>query len=629
VIKTIKYLMIKRIPAYGITFLILLFFLPCPASANTVALPLTIDYPFLRSLIIKKAFPGPGESALLAEEEGGCRRVVVSAPSFSMVDDHIRFECKIFMRIGFSPRNTCIVPIEWEGFVFFIQRPLLNDDWTVSFEIVGSGVYDQDKKPSWLAGFIWERVREDVHDYLEGVTVDLAPPLEELKTFLMTLFPAPYMDRADSLISSMRPGKVKAAPGALELQILTDVDKAPKPERDQPVEDVFMSRRDAFVRLWEAWDETLARILLVLSQEPLTGPDRAILLETLLETRHRFIARLDQGDSEKDFVRRQFVDAWKRLSPLYRRHLSDASSKSILGYLSFFTASDALVALDRLGPDLGIEMSEKGLIRLLGMIQEGAVRPIDYLPEVVPELRQVLGLGPPIEGLPLESGRTENSRRPFKKPRLFLRLPAVAWMPEAHAATRFPHEDLRQWVAPAKDVEPYIEKVRGVLGKTVERVLSSSVLPSKYMDLFRRLAMATAWQESCFRQFVEKNGAITFLVSYNGSSVGLMQINERVWRGIYERQDLRWDIHYNAEAGSEILDTYFNRYALRKLDPGEELGEENLARLVYAMYNGGPGQFGEFMKRRQTGDYYLSDQLFHEKFQWVKNRRLGEIKKCL
>jgi hypothetical protein len=378
-----------------------------------------------------------------------------------------------------------------------------------------------------------------------------------------------------------------------------------------------------FVRVWEAWDETLARIMLVLSEEPLEDVDREILLETLLEMRHEFLDQWNRRNSDKDFVRSQFVRAWKRLSPLYRRQLVDEPSPSLLGYLAFFTASDALVTLDRIGPTLGIEISRSGLIRLLGMIQEGRVSPLDYLPDVVPELRRVLGLGPPLASIPaksMEKGATGFARRLY-----------AALLPEAYAESPVSDEDIQAWVVPLQNKGPYLERVRHLLSKTVDRVLDSSALPPRYRDLYRRLATATAWQESCFRQFVRKNDEITFLLSYNGTSVGLMQINERVWRGIYGLQDLRWDIHYNALAGCEILDTYFNRYALKKL-PHEEmeaLGEETLARIVYAMYNGGPAQLQKFLARRQRGHYYRSDRLFFEKYLWVTDGRWERILECL
>ena len=111
-----------------------------------------------------------------------------------------------------------------------------------------------------------------------------------------------------------------------------------------------------------------------------------------------------------------------------------------------------------------------------------------------------------------------------------------------------------------------------------------------------------------------------------------MQINERVWRGMYDANHLRWDINYNARAGCEIIDLYFRRYALRKMKEmklEKTLDDDTIARLMYAMYNGGPGQFHKFLKRKKKGNYYLSDKLFYEKYSWVKNNQWENISKCL
>ena len=77
--------------------------------------------------------------------------------------------------------------------------------------------------------------------------------------------------------------------------------------------------------------------------------------------------------------------------------------------------------------------------------------------------------------------------------------------------------------------------------------------------MFPKVVLATAWQESCMRQFLIKKKKIVYLRSSNGSSVGVMQINERVWREIYDIDRLRWNIRYNARAGCEILDLYVTK----------------------------------------------------------------------
>ena len=143
---------------------------------------------------------------------------------------------------------------------------------------------------------------------------------------------------------------------------------------------------------------------------------------------------------------------------------------------------------------------------------------------------------------------------------------------------------------------------------------------------------ATAWQESCFRQFIVKDKKITYLLSYNNTSVGIMQINEKVWRGIYDLQGLRWNIEYNSNAGAEILNLYLNRYIakqqnLEKISSPAE--KRYLSAWLYALYNGGPVQLHRFPERNKTGKFYKSEQLFLEKYDKVTGEQWVRLVDCL
>jgi hypothetical protein len=96
------------------------------------------------------------------------------------------------------------------------------------------------------------------------------------------------------------------------------------------------------------------------SGQPLTETEQADLLETLLDARQGFIQSVIENTLGNDLVREQFAWTWKRLATILRSHLVTQPSTSLLKYLSFFTASDALVALDKLGPSLGIDISRDG-----------------------------------------------------------------------------------------------------------------------------------------------------------------------------------------------------------------------------------------------------------------------------
>src|SRR5262245_42750956 len=62
-----------------------------------------------------------------------------------------------------------------------------------------------------------------------------------------------------------------------------------------------------------------------------------------------------------------------------------------------------------------------------------------------------------------------------------------------------------------------------------ERSLDSELLEERFDVLFHHLVNATAWPESCWRQFVQRGDIVTGLESRTGD-VGLMQINVRISR---------------------------------------------------------------------------------------------------
>ena len=161
-----------------------------------------------------------------------------------------------------------------------------------------------------------------------------------------------------------------------------------------------------------------------------------------------------------------------------------------------------------------------------------------------------------------------------------------------------------------------------------DKILVANPLAGDYNSFFHILVLATAWQESCLRQFHVRAGKIRYLVSYNGSSVGLMQINERVWRGIYRVESLRWNISYNVNAGCEILNLYLRNFALKEIKPANPTDLHTIAQVTYAMYNGGPGQLKHFFKRSNTHSFYRSDRLFREKYTAVKEAKFDQLGLC-
>jgi len=620
---------------------LLIHLVSAACQAKTVTLPIKIDYPLLQFLTIQSSFNGPNQTARLLENEDGCTSVTVSNPRWGEQNGLLRFEVFVDLEAGRAFNENCLMPVSWQGYMVSLQQPEINPStWQLTFKPTDIKIYNHRHQPASFPAIISQLLSSWVYPYLNAIRIDLAPPVDELKQILLPMFPDLYQPASRKILGSMRPGGTLVKPDHIRVDILLDAEPTGPTEGDTAGPAPLSSNElERFTQVWETWDALLVHMLLSLTGKALAEDERQVLFDVLLKTRHRFSAELAGDQVGEDFVKKQFVWVWQQVAPIFRRHLTEGASGQpagqSVGYLTFIAASDALAALDELGPALGIEISREGLIRLARLLGDLPSGSLEYQPETDNRLRQLFGFEPlpegpdddisPAPGNPDPSGSRRDGQSRWQPLLDFFFTPCLAAAGEKQTAI----SRLKPWVVPKTGVDHYLKRIRALLIQTAGQVIAQSNRLKNYRTLYQRIVHSTAWQESCFRQFHVKKKRLVYLRSYNGSSVGLMQINERVWRGIYDLNRLRWDIHYNALAGCEILATYFQRYALKRYDQIKSLQPTELAGVVYAMYNGGPGDFKKFLSRLKTGKYYLSDKLFREKYIWVTGNRWEPINRCL
>ncbi len=628
----------------GLLLLASLTLLPAAALfAKTVSLPLKVRYDLLGALVRQGMFVSPGQTIVLEDPGDPCRSIRLSNPGFSAETGRLHFEVRIDASIGTRLGQGCLTPVQWNGYLALVQTPHIDPQtWRLAFRTENVILYDGSHRPLKTGGVLGELVKTQVVGALDQMTIDLAPPVDEFKAFLLPLFPQAVRQDTLRMLDSMRPGPVRVTPAGIEMDILADVTEVYEPERDVVQEPVSGEELDGLIQTWQTWDAFLVSLLNSLPADRLTEDDRRILLDALLDIRYGFIRELAEGTLEKGFVRRQFIETWNRISPVFMSHLTGGAAGSGAGYLAFFTASDALAILDSIGPTMGLEISRNGLIRMAKYMQLGNAETLAYGPAVDMQLRRVLGLGslpetavPGGDETPEENpaGQGGDSSRllPGRRPIFFLSLlSSRAWAAEKRRTPSL--AEMRQWLVTPENMDTLVPRVRRLLERAATAARQTRKSPPVPAGFFRQAVLATAWQESCYRQFVVKKRKLTYLQSYNRTSVGLMQINERVWRGIYDLHQLRWNIYYNARAGCDILNLYLNRYVLKKY--GRALGQKKvspdfLSALVYALYNGGPAELKKFPRRYRSGKLHRSDKLFREKLAWVKARAWHHIRRCL
>jgi hypothetical protein len=607
------------------------------AATETLSLPITLDAPLLRAFLIQQAYTESGVKAVLRDKNDDCNRVELWSPEVKIREERVTLSSRVRIRAGLSVGSHCLQPVDWEGAFEAQLKPILDPEkWRLKFRVENSRLYQRAPDEISTARVTWDLAKRFVHPHLEKISINLAPPLAQIRELVPALVSDERREETAAWLQTLRLGTLRSSVEAIRIEMLLELPKSGVPPAGLPAgssrEEEDFEHLEA---LWELWDPFLVFQILTLAGQPLTEGERDRLLEMLLEMRHRFEAAEEQESPPTDLVREQFMAAWASLGPIFRKYLVREPSPSLVGYLGFFTIMDSLAVLDRVGPAFGFEISRPGLVRLARLLDPGRRNwQPEYSPEVDNRLRSVLSLGSPIEvsGTEYEEEELElpdeGTEEPDEEPEAF----RTFWLRPVSSSggTKTPvGRDLLHWIPPSGNIDQYIRRVRRLLTGTVEQVLARSNLSRERERLFRLLVPATAWQESCWRQLVVSGGKIRYLRSSNRTSVGLMQVHVRVWRGIYRPKGLRWNIRYNALAGAEILEMYLRRYVLKRIGPENPLDDDLLSQAVYAMYNGGPDQLALFLKRVQKDRFNLSDRLFKDKYDSVKNGRWEKLAVCL
>lgn len=616
-------------------------------NARPIEVPLRLEQGFMQRLLQEQIYTEAGGEAKVWDDGWDCNSLVLSAAEVFLENDgRLRTHSSVHARVGTALAGTCLQLIDWKGFVDVYQQPFVSDTpGRIEFRIVDSRLY-RDEESTGIIGTVWEWTKQYVHPRFDSLHVDVRPLLDELRGLLAVVFPGD-VSVAQQVVDSVTLSAVAITDQYLELGIrfmvpekVSGVDP-PAERQEQPAEEPLNQEELArWQESWQHWDAFLTLVIKQSGSDTQVHELRAELFAVLLDARHDILDILVSRETyTRNPVPELFVNTWEQLAPLLHKVNESLPPNSVMHYLSFITAANALAAIQALEQETGYELNADALRRMARMIAPRYTRdPVHYDTQVDNELRELFGFGPP---LPVPSIRTIPVQSPDVQlppsdiPSAERRIRFGGWLtalllPVGLAADN-PYENLVErlngWVPTINVLNNYLPKVQLLLDLVVRATLQKKQLDAAYTDLYRPLVLATAWQESCWRQFVKVKGEIRPIRSYAGA-VGIMQINQHVWRGIYDPESLQQDVGYNASAGSEILHHYLVDYAISR---GEQLlpgGMDNLVRSTYAMYNGGPRHLSRYRREDTSAALRAIDEAFWEKFQSVRTGNTMAVSRC-
>lgn len=594
--------------------LLLILLLAPAATAREVHVPFSVPPKLIRDALMEKVFKDEGGRAQFWGHPGECSFFYLEDPKIDGTDGRLRITAHGEARLGTEFLGSCFSPLVWSGYLEMIEEPRI-EDWILHFRVSDSNIFDEKHEKTLLAGKLWDRIKGEVQPRFEAISVNLGDVLRELRAFLPTVTPSDKAEEVQQALDSLHPVSVEATLGGLVTitAAMALAEAAPAAAPAGPEAPLTEAEIEAFTARLDQWDGFLTFVIKELGRNSLRPIVRDALLETLLEARYEILDSLDQPARGQDPVRRLFVETWQRLWPLAEEIGGELPGGGAIRVVSFIAAGDALAVLDQAGPSFGIEISADGLRRLARLIQpEVAGDPLERTDFIDPALRLTFGFG---SALDLEAAPETG----------WWWEPGRAWAAEVNRSAQW-----KGWLFRGPDgVMDYLTRVGKLLRGTSSQIAGKEKLDGAEDDLYRKLVPATAWQESCWRQFLVHDGAVTYLRSAQGS-VGMLQVNERVWRGFYDVDRLRWKIEYNTRAGADIL----LRYLQLSLEKQGDITAEAVpprARAIYALYNGGPGQYRRYLDSASRGKTLtrVIDQLFGEKFDSVSDGVEGKVARCL
>jgi soluble lytic murein transglycosylase-like protein len=652
---------------------------PAVACAAQIKVPLTIDYLALREALKHTLYTAPGNRAPLWNGPDQCQFLYAENPDFARAAGDVKLDTAASLGMGVSVAGQCI-GVPWDGIVEAIGKPYIASGLQLKFHFNDLNLYNSKHEKSMVVSNGFDLIKQYLIPRLELFSYDLNPAIQQLGSMAEDAATPAVAARIHTAMTTLTADpQIVALDDGVRVTLLIDVPElvvpAPSAAITPTPSPLTPAEIEAFQTLLDQWDAFLVFAIKQLGTSVGDQQFRSDLLKILLDSRYRLVQALRDpaASNGPDPVREIFLDEWRQLHDSVKA----AATRGMLGtraleFLSFISAGDALFALDQAAPALGMRISAADLRRLAHLMapqvtgdplkfnfdedtdlkklfdvpepaeSSGA---LDTSEELVPTPTATPSPGavaPPVSSAepallpsPIPSDAPTPTPTATPTPAPISMLPALfsilsprdAFAAEGELVPRLEAvaKKLRRVIVSQENFERYRDDMKRLLELSAEQQIAEGGVDRRFRATFPKLVQAVAWQESCWRQFLVANSRIKWLESATGD-IGLMQVNKHVWRGFYSIERLKWDVLYNAGAGSEIL-TRMMMYALAHPPNASAPNPEHLARSTYAAYNGGPAAYNRW-RSEEPPPVRKIDESFREKFRAVEHGEPIDILGC-
>jgi len=624
---------------------------PRVALAAQVRIPMTIDYITLREALKRKLYTAPGGRAPLWNGGDDCQFLYAENPEFSRADSsaNVKLETAASLGLGLAVGSQCLNAVNWSGIVEALGTPYIAPGLKLKFHFTDLNLYDSQHQKTTLVSQGFDLIKNDLIPQLEAFSYDLNPSIRQFSALVADSATPEVADRIRAAIASLTAEPAIATlDEGIRVTVVITVPDAPILGPGHSESAPSPAELKAFQAALEQWDSFLVFSVKQLGDSVGDKQFRDQLLQILLDSRYRLVNALQHPaqNAGPDPVRIIFLDEWRQLHDA----VHSAAARGMLGaraleFLSFISAGDALFALDQAAPALGMRISERDLrtlAHIMAPTASGDPLKFDYHEDR--ELKKTFSIPEPPESRgPLdtsEDAAPAPMRSPAPRPHstfgpssflhkswlaIFSPLDAAAADSVIVPRLQDVAERLFRAVLTEENAEHYRQDMAVLLDLSAEYALGNGEVDAVDGATYVVLIKSTAWQESCWRQFIKVGARVRWLESPTGD-IGVMQVNKHIWRGFFSLERLEWDVLYNAGAGAEVLAEMMRFTSAQPKDDPIPVAE-HLARSAYAAYNAGPGAYNRWRHHEPT-PLRLIDTQFLDKYQTLASGATIDILYC-
>lgn len=593
-------------------------------SAGEVEIPLLAETAHLQTAISRVLdFDENGQSTISNDP---CNRVELSDMEVVTVDAQLSVGMALTATTGAYVLGACRGPKPWQGRLALKLTPqVMASGLGIEFVPAAIELSRPDSTPGLLSKPVQLIADTLVLPRMRRVQIDLAGPLNSLDGLIeQMMWQGSVQDGQSSLVQRTHITRLQTEETGVRAWLAFQV-RAPQTIEQAPESALDESEMAQWQTLEDELDGFLTTIISALAYATNSPTLRIELLGALLDARYAIAEALTIDDPASDPVQELFLSTWERLRPLMKEleGLETPGLEVDYRLAAFIAGGDALRALDALGPEYGFEINRDGLRRLARLLLAESVPPsFTPLPlEVDPRFRDLFGFNAPTQDVFSAADLAQKISDGFSW--------LGSWLvPLAYAESLPPAQALKGLVPQRDNLNDYLELVASLLEEQASSWLANNnKVPDRLTDRFDPLVRATAWKESCWRQFAGSSSDPQVLRSAGGA-VGMMQINGRVWRKIYDLDRLVDEVDYNVNAGIEILAYYLVDHAIRKGEHEQPGGDDNLIKATYAAYNGGPGHLARYRLEDTPARLQAIDNEFWKHYSTIKAEQWPDISSC-